>query len=84
MIHAAHLAEPFAAVILDVSKWGIRVQALRALSPGDHVTVSFADRKEKVIHTEVRFTETNPDGTYAIGLEITDALSGSGEAGSAS
>jgi PilZ domain len=70
----ADLSEPFAAVILDMSKSGLRLKAPQALSPRDQVKISFADEEKKpVIYAEVRFCTTNLDGTCDIGLRINAA-----------
>jgi PilZ domain len=74
-VHSTNDTESFAALILDVSKSGLRLRAERALSPGHQVTVSFADaKKNTVIHAEARFCHSGQDGTYEIGLEITDYI----------
>jgi hypothetical protein len=68
------VGEPFAAVILDVSRSGLRIQGPRPLSYRDEIDISFPDNEKKpVIHAEVRFCTANQDGTYDIGLRITDA-----------
>ena len=70
-VYSGSLSEPFAAVIVDVSQSGLRIQAPRVLSVRDQVTISFADEEKKpVLHAEVRFCTKNLDGTYDIGLRI--------------
>jgi hypothetical protein len=70
-VHSADVSEPFAAVILDVSRSGLRIEALRMLTVQDQVNISFADEEKKpVIHAEIRFCRANLDGTYDIGLRI--------------
>jgi hypothetical protein len=74
-VHSINDPESFPALILDVSKSGLRLRAKRALSLGHKVTVSFADAKRNpVIHAEARFCHPAQDGTYDIGLEITDYI----------
>jgi hypothetical protein len=75
-VHSINDPESFPALILDVSNpAGLRLRAERALSLGHKVTVSFADAKRNpVIHAEARFATPLQDGTYDIGLEITDDI----------
>jgi PilZ domain len=75
-VHSGDISEPFAAVILDVSRSGLRIQAPRRLSIRDQVNISVHGEKEKpVIHAEVRFCRPNLDGgTYDIGLRIIDTI----------
>ena len=73
-IDAEHVSEPFAAVILDMSRSGLRIQGPRPLSYRDQINISFPDNEKKPdIHAEVRFCTANQDDTYDIGLRITDA-----------
>ena len=72
--HSADISEPFAAVILNVSRSGLRIQGPRPLSRQDQINISFPDNEKRpVIHAEVRFCRHNQDGTHDIGLRITDA-----------
>jgi hypothetical protein len=74
-IHSNNVPEPFGALILDVSKSGLRLLAPRAISRGQQVTIVFANAKRKpVIHAEARYCRSDQVGTYEIGLEITDSI----------
>jgi hypothetical protein len=74
-IHSTNTPEPFGALILDVSKSGLRLRAPRPISGGQQVTIVFANAKRKpVIHAEARYCRSDQDGTYEIGLKITDSI----------
>src|SRR4051812_45949134 len=65
LVNSGSDSEPFEALVLDVSKSGLRVKARRALSPGCQVRISFADpKKNMVLNAEGRFCNSSEDGTY--------------------
>jgi hypothetical protein len=73
-VRSAQCSAPFDAVILGVF---VRMQAPRPLSPGDQVTISFADdEKNTVIRAEVRFCHDSEDATHQIELQITEPTDG--------
>jgi hypothetical protein len=64
---------PFPAVMLDLSKSGLRLRAERRLDPGQHLTISWTGRnKSTIISGESRFCHSLADHLYDIGIRIAD------------